>query len=91
MTYVERKTLLAKAYWKGESPTWDNPYADGCSVVNASDIEDAPAADVVKVTKCEDCKLYIPSTTGISWQGWCKRFRNHMDTNDYCSRGKEEG
>ena len=80
MTYIAREALLKEANQEG-----------AYGYVDIWQIAQMPAADVVKVIKCEDCKLYEPSTTGVSWQGWCKRFRNHMDANDYCSRGKQEG
>ena len=38
-------------------------------------LDDAPAADVVEVVRCKDCKFYIPE------MGFC-------EPNEFCSRGE---
>ena len=49
MRLIDADALMKQAYWKGEVPTNDNLYADGCEVVNAADIEDAPTIDAEPV------------------------------------------
>lgn len=47
--HVKREDLYEKAYWHGEHPDVENPFADGVTAVDVSDIEDIPAADVAPV------------------------------------------
>jgi hypothetical protein len=50
---------------------------------------DAPAADVVEVVRCKDCKRSRP----MIFDGfrYCKRVRAVRRTDDFCSKGEREG
>lgn len=58
-------------------------------------VEDAPAADVVKVVRCKDCKnAYINSFSAISGVALCRFWTNRAEGNqvvmqqdDFCSYG----
>lgn len=56
---ISRSALLEKSYWHGELPNVENPYAEGASAVDVSDIEDAPAVDAVEVVRCMENKYAI--------------------------------
>ena len=56
--YIKRDAVLAKAYWHGDSCTQSNPYPDGVEAVDVSAIEQLPAANVVEVVRCLDCRDY---------------------------------
>lgn len=47
--YIEREKLLKYSYCAGTKPTHNNPYGDLREVVDVTDIENIPAADVVEV------------------------------------------
>lgn len=49
--YIRRSTVLAKAYWHGDSCTQSNPYPDGVEAVDVSAIEQIPTADVRPVVR----------------------------------------
>ena len=49
-------------------------------------IADAPAADVVEVVRCKDCKHYIASYCTRDIKGRTNMF--YMTENDYCSYGE---
>lgn len=55
-----------------------------------------PAADVVEVVRCKDCKHYVLHTLFGHSQGWCERLCDEFDKSlahgtkedDYCSHGE---
>lgn len=62
--YIEREALYEKAYWHGELPNVDNPYPDGVEAVDIRDVDEIPAADVVAVVRCRECKYVNPTLDG---------------------------
>lgn len=60
------------------------------------DIDEAPAADVVPVVRCRECKhAYINSFSAAAGRALCRRFTNLadgiqvvMDSDDFCSYGE---
>lgn len=58
-------------------------------------IKQTPAADVVEVVRCKDCKHFIPQT---GWGvGRCSHLEDRLEVfdvimldNDYCSDGKQK-
>lgn len=53
-------------------------------------IADFPAADVVPVVRCWECKHFSPceEVDGVSWTGFCNYGEFHTDEGDFCSRGE---
>lgn len=51
--------------------------------------KDTPAADVVEVVNCKDCKHYIAGFCTRDINGRTNMFR--MSENDYCSYGERKG
>lgn len=86
--YISRKALLEKA-WNVDT---------GCELVQVVDVDDileAPAADVVEVTRCKDCKWFADNNGG-EWYG-CQMFHVIRVTpedapkpDDFCSYGKRK-
>ena len=83
--YIERGALLEnlkKQY--GEELGWQCP-------VNMSDvgmmIEDAPAADVVEVVRCRDCKHW-EHEEDVDFV--CKRHYGYRLSTDFCSYGERK-
>ena len=75
--YIDRNALLKKIRW-------------------ASDAEEAvisvrrmPAADVVKVVRCRDCKYH--EDTHVTGFEHCCLYGLTMRHNDFCSYGKRKG
>lgn len=99
--YISREAVLALGYWHGERPDFDNPCPDGIDAVDTSDIETIPAADVVEVVRCGQCKYkrnldeferkYLISSALICtnsdflYDGW-----NAVLANDFCSYGERK-
>lgn len=93
--YIERETLrkeIEKAQTSLESnddKVWNRnkPYFKGLAWANRL-ILDAPAADVVEVVRCKDCKYW-------DGEGRCEGIRNglileYTDRLDYCSYGERK-
>lgn len=78
--YIERGALLAEDFTDRFVDVYD-------VAIFESIIESAPAADVVEVCRCKDCKHYKPVTPTC---GNCFRttFIQHPD--DFCSRGERK-
>lgn len=58
-------------------------------------INNAPAADVVEVVRCKDCKWYSELACGerelLGSQGWCNEvMARPMPSNGFCSFGERE-
>ena len=86
--YIERDALLTHAI------ALNNPHELGENVVPVSDIEAAPAADVVHVVHCGDCKFRCDFTDGHCE---CRRWPNipmsyqRVDPQfDFCSYGERK-
>lgn len=83
--YISREAVLALGYWHGERPDFDNPYPDGIDAVDTSDIETIPAADVVEVVRCGNCKSSepIPENSGFYKGNWlhCRKWRGEFTGN----------
>lgn len=84
--YIEREELLKRNMYGNTSPITYRTYAENL-------IKSVPAADVVEVVRCRDCKHF---TTGMAI-GMCKRNENKpilpVCYYDFCSYGvrEEEG
>ena len=58
-------------------------------------VKDAPAADVVEVVRCKDCKWYSELACGerelLGSQGWCNEvMARPMPSNGFCSFGERK-
>lgn len=79
--YIEREAAIDLLHYHTD---------ETCSAV-VSDFEAIPAADVVEVVRCEDCKDYEPhgnGKAGICRNPKCKGLRW---ANDFCSFGERRG
>ena len=45
---------------------------------------DAPAADVVEVVRCKNCKCYEHMSSNNQY--FCNKYGGYVNENDYCSR-----
>ena len=84
--YVERESLLKEA----ESRIMWNHQAAGVAVYEA--IQEAPAADVVEVVRCEKCTYW--EIVDVC-KGRCNGIKNglereYTDEDDYCSYGERK-
>lgn len=64
-----------------------------CGTGDAIDmIEDAPAADVAPVVRCEDCKhrIYKHVNSWIGEIGGCNIFNHPMPNDAFCSYGERK-
>lgn len=81
----ERSEECQKAFEElgGESGIYADAYND-----LAEDFYRVPAADVVAVTRCKDCKWDKPDV--LLGKHWCSRFLGSMEVreDDFCSYGK---
>lgn len=62
------------------------------SVVYADDIAAAPAADVVEVVRCKECRFY---ETNVEYYGGgtkdvCRLLKRQMQEDDFCSYGERK-
>ena len=82
--YIEREAVvkLREEFWK-----------DRCDymAVRVTNIMNVPAADVVEVVRCKDCKYYKPQDKSKRWHGTkkycCRAVVIKVDDNDFCSCG----
>lgn len=70
-------------------------YHSGAIECAISEIEMLPAADVVEVVRCKDCKWYSELVCGegklLGSQGWCNEvMARSMPSNGFCSFGERE-
>lgn len=92
--YIERGALLEKSRWVTEYDEggWGIDYR----AVSEEEINNAPAADVVEVVRCKDCKYaYINSFSAASGVVLCKELSNAAETairqqDEYCSHGERK-
>ena len=81
--YIEREALLHKIRWASSAEE---------AVMSVRRI---PAADVVPVVLCKDCKWYSELVCGegelLSSQGWCNEvMARPMPSNGFCSFGERK-
>lgn len=76
--YIEREAAedaVGEAHLKGLNPLWE--------------LRDVPAADVVPVVRCKDCKhAYINSFSAASGVALCSSSAKVMQQDDFCSYGE---
>ena len=70
-------------------------YHSGAIECAISEIEMLPAADVVEVVRCKDCKWYSELVCGeeklLGSRGWCNEvMARPMPSNGFCSFGERE-
>ncbi len=54
-------------------------------------IERVPAADVVEVVRCKDCKHYVDENNGFAWCVCHTAFdKFYVQPNNYCSYGERK-
>lgn len=85
--YIERDKVLAFAYWAGEGHI-------RYGVVDIDDIENIPAADVVPVVRCKDCKHFetpycMLCKTRIG-AGYWSHDMAYRKPDDFCSYGERK-
>lgn len=81
--YIEREALLS-AFVLADCPFTD--FEDAFEMV-----QNAPAADVVPVVRCKDCKYEI-STQSIresTGRHWCQYKLQPCNADDFCSYGEK--
>jgi len=51
-----------------------------------------PAADVVPVVRCKDCKHYSPHPTDAEYggKGWCRKLQGQAKQDFFCAAGAHE-
>ena len=81
--YIERKRAIVDACNSLE--LYPSEYAELENALNR-----IPAADVVPVVRCKDCKWYLELVCGES-KGWCSEvLARPMPSNGFCSFGERE-
>lgn len=84
MEYIEREKVLEIAKDEYYSD-FHKSMADLTSLIEL--LEDTPAADVVEVVRCKDCKNLMFS----DFYGECsKGYMGIVSPDDYCSRGERK-
>ncbi len=63
---------------------------DGCSAKNLQSISDVPAADVVEVVRCRDCKHFVNATINANGFLICDISDMEIAPDDFCSYGEAE-
>ena len=89
--YIEREALLKKSETMHDGQRC-------CLAVREGYIYTAPAADVVEVVRCKDCKFFIPDSeldhneypNIIEADGLCDNSLKFTDADDYCSYGERK-
>ncbi len=85
--YIDRKALLNRLEAIKESADWDSPSKYVLFGIKEF-INNAPAADVVEVVRCRDCKSYCPES--ITVVKHCAITGVSVDDNDFCSYGERK-
>lgn len=83
MAYIEREKVLEIAKDEYYSD-FHKSMADLTSLREL--LEDTPAADVVEVVHCENCKCFEKFQAGH----FCNRFGGIVTKEDYCSRDERK-
>lgn len=73
--YIERDALMDFA----------NNHVNG--IIDTNDIARFPAADVVEVVRCKDCKQYNSNGCADGF-GWCEELNRGMTDEKFCSYGE---
>ena len=92
--YIEREKALEKVI----EVKHHDPELSGVVLhryIKEIDLKDIPAADVVEVVRCKDCKWYSELACGegelLGSQGWCNEvMARPMPSNGFCSFGERE-
>ena len=72
---IDADALVEKAYWHGEHPSVDNPFAEGVDAVDVSDIDNAPTieAEPVRHGPCPYCDAetndFVPINQTVEYSG----------------------
>ena len=84
--YIERNALIAefKRLTLGENSLVERLFADGVYAV----IETFPAADVVEVAFCKDCRYYQDAKVNEKGFLICPASSMEIAETDYCSYGE---
>lgn len=84
--YIEREALIAKFKQMklGEHGLVERLFADGVYAVIAA----FPAADVVPVTRCKDCKHLVNATINANGFLICDISDMEIAPDDFCSHGE---
>lgn len=61
----------------------------GLAICIASEIADIPAADVVPVTRCKDCKYLVAVNVNGKGIPTCRVNGMKVAPNEFCSRGEK--
>ena len=81
--YIEREALISKIFQIGLID--DGRYTINAKAVKTA-IDNAPAADVVEVVRCKDCKHYNVLALACMYP----RFNGYTGIDGYCSRGERK-
>ena len=85
--YVKRSDVINKLdsialeYLNDHSFQCD--FAAGVTVLNKEAVEEIPAADVVEVVRCKDCRGWLKS-------GICRKTNGICAADDYCSKAERK-
>ena len=84
--YIKREALIAKLKQMklGEHGLAERLFADGVYAVIAA----FPAADVVPVTRCKDCKHLVNATINANGFLICDISDMEIAPDDFCSHGE---
>ena len=88
--YIERGALLKTppfTKYGGDLSAYVEGYLD-CAEEARNAVNDAPAADVVEVVRCKDCKSIYHNPVLGTYR--CPRFLAVVDKNDFCSYGERK-
>lgn len=88
--YIERGALLKTppfTKYGGDLGAYDEGYLD-CAEEARKAVNNAPAADVVEVTRCKDCTHWGGATYGFTCSKWSGfDFKRYTAPRDFCSEG----
>lgn len=85
--YIKKTEIYDKLAEKGGCGAEPDSWADGwdCAISEALDVvENMPAADVVEVVRCKDCKNHEQCSVEFE-------FANYDPDNAFCWEGKRNG
>jgi hypothetical protein len=77
--YIEREAAINLLHYHTD---------EACSAV-VTDFEAIPAADVVEVVRCKECKNYNTEGCSEGW-GWCESSNSGTNDYRYCSDGERK-
>lgn len=88
--YIDREELMdvrEKAIWVYENANVLNVQTIRDNLKPLLDkVVDIPAADVVKVVRCENCTWYTPYEKPVEdFDGWCSARSCETDDKEFCS------